>query len=293
MTKSSKIIFFGSGPVATATLVGLLPYFDIEAIITKPKPENHRGSVPVLEFAQTHEIPFYTPRTKDELTELFGKTHFTSQAGLVVDYGIIISSIVIQSFAKGIVNSHFSLLPEWRGADPITFSILGGRPETVGVSLMLINDKLDEGQLLAQKPFALSATITTPELTDKLVQLSNTMLTEILPKYLKGQISPYDQPAATPTYSRKLTKQDSLLDTTKPAYLLEREIRAFAGWPKSHVTLFGNDVVVKKARIAHSLTDGDLVVACGNNTFLEILQLTGPSGRTMSGADYMRGYQKP
>jgi len=292
MSSLPKIVFFGSGPVASATLTGLLPHFAVEAIITKPRPEGHRGSVPVLELAEAKKIPVFTPRNKAELTELFAGTTFTAPVGLVVDYGIIISRSVIDSFMLGIVNSHFSLLPEWRGADPITFSILSGRPQTAGVSLMLINEKLDEGELLAQQPFVLPASITTPELTDELVELSNDMLIETLPKYISGDVTPHPQPAGAPTYSRKLTKEDGIFDITKPADQLEREVRAFAGWPKSKMHLFGHQIVIKKASVATSKHDGDLVVVCGNNTFLEILELTAPSGRTMSGADFLRGYKK-
>lgn len=292
MNVSPKIVFFGSGPVASATLEGLLPHFTVEAIITKPRAQGYRGSVPVLELAEARNIPVFTPKNKAELSDLFASATFTAPVGVVVDYGIIISRSVIDYFKMGIVNSHFSLLPEWRGADPITFSILGGRPETAGVSLMLINEKLDEGELLAQKPFAMPATITTPELTDELVALSNAMLIEYLPAYTAGELQPYPQPSTPPTYSRKLTKEDSFLDTAKPAAQLEREIRAFAGWPKSKITLFGHQVVVKKARVAAHQTDGALVIACGDGTFLEILELTAPSGRTMQGADFLRGYKK-
>lgn len=292
MTPSPKIVFFGSGPVASATLEGILPYFEVEAIITKPRAEGHRGSVPVLELAEARQIPVFTPRNKSELSEVFARTSFSAETGLVVDYGVIINRDVIDAFKNGIVNSHFSLLPDWRGADPITFSILAGRPETAGVSLMVINEKLDEGELIAQEPYELPSTITTPQLTDELVALSNRMLIEKLPHYIAGEIQTYPQPDHTPTYSRKLTKEDSVVDTTKAADVLEREIRAFAGWPKSKLDLFGHNVVIKKARIAADETDGSLIVNCGNHTFLEILELTAPSGRTMSGADFIRGYKK-
>jgi|SRR6185503_12027350 len=292
MTQLPKIVFFGSGPVASATLQGILPHFDVEAIITKPRAEGHRGSVPVLELAESKNIPYFTPRTKKELTELFADATFTASTGLVVDYGIIISRSVIDYFKKGIVNSHFSLLPEWRGADPITFSILGGRPETAGVSLMTIDEKLDEGDLIIQKPFILTPTMTTPELTEALVSLSNKLLIDYLPKYIAGDIQPYPQPKTAPTFSRKLTKEDGILDTTKPAQQLALEVRAFAGWPKSKIKLFGHQVVVKKARVARDQEDGALVIPCGDASFLEIIELTAPSGRSMSGADFLRGYKK-
>jgi methionyl-tRNA formyltransferase len=88
------------------------------------------------------------------------------------------------------------------------------------------------------------------------------------------------------------TKQDSLLDFTKPSIQLEREVRALAGWPKSRATIFGHDVVVLAARVAHNQTDGALVITCANDTYLEITTLTAPSGRAMSGADFVRGYKK-
>lgn len=292
MKKSSKIVFFGSGPVASATLEVLWPHFTFEAIITKPRADGHRGAVPVLEFAEAHQAKVYTPRTKNELTELIASTQFSSELGLVVDYGIIISKSVIDSFPLGIINSHFSLLPEWRGADPITFSVLSGQKQT-GVSLMLINERLDEGQLIAQEPFALPDDITTPQLTDELVKLSNKMLIATIPKYLSGDIKPFNQPSRlSVSHSRKLEKSDAIIDTNKTSVQIEREIRAYSGWPKSTMTLFGHHVIIKKARVAQSKDDGALVIACANNTYLEILQLTAPSGRTVSGADFLRGYKK-
>lgn len=293
MTKSPTIVFFGSGPVAAATLEGLSNSgFNFEAIVTKPRAEGHRGDVPVLEFAQKHNLPVFTPRKKDELTKLFKKRSFKSRAGLVVDYGIIIAKEVIDSFPLGIVNSHFSLLPEWRGADPITFSVLSGQRVT-GVSLMLINEKLDEGKLLSQQKLNLDLDVTTPDLTQKLITTSNSMIVRDLPKYLAGDIKPYDQPEEPISYSRKLTKEDGVLDLSKPATVLEREVRAFRGWPKSRITLWGKyPIIVTKTRVASSEQDGALVLDCGANTYLEILELTAPSGKHMTGEAFLRGYKK-
>jgi len=292
--QSSKTVFFGSGPVAAATLAGLLDAgLNFEAVITKPRAEGHRGSVPVLELAAMRNLQTFTPRTKRELSELFAAHTFTSPVGLVVDYGIIIAKDVIGAFPKGIVNSHFSLLPEWRGADPITFAVLSGQKQT-GVSLMVINEQLDEGKLLIQQTLSLKPDITTPELTQQLITISNSLIVSTLPEYLAGDIKPYNQSVEKPaTYSRKLTKDDGILDTAKPATQLEREIRAYLGWPKSRLTLFGKyDVIVTKARIANNPTDGQLIISCGDNTYLEILTLTAPSGKSMSGEAFLRGYKK-
>ena len=285
------LVFFGSGPVATKTLQGLTKTgFKLEAVITKPKPAHHRGEFPVLRFCAQHKIASLTPQNKQELSELFSQKRFKSPLGLVVDYGLIIPADVIEGFEKGIVNSHFSLLPQLRGADPITFAILSGQTET-GVSLMLIDEKLDEGPLLVQKNLKIALEETAPSLTVKLIALSNQMLAENLPRYLAGELLPYPQPKDPPTYSRKLTKEDGVMDWSKPTQVLEREVRAYAGWPKSTTKIFGQKIIVTSARLAEGEKDGALVMKASPG-YLEILQLIAPSGRTMSGADFIRGYGK-
>lgn len=292
MKQSKSLVFFGSGPVGTATLAGLIGSgFDIEAIITKPKPVHHRGVFPVLELAKKKRIAVYTPQSRQELAGLFQKERFNSRLGLVVDYGLIIPGGVIDSFPLGIVNSHFSLLPQWRGADPISFAILSGQEKT-GVSLMLIDESLDTGPLLAQADYHLESDENIISLTRLLVELSNKMIAEVLPAYLSGEVVPVAQDKEQkPTYSRKLTKADGIMDWDKPAAALEREVRAFLGWPKSRTRLFDHDVIITKARLAKDKNDGSLVVKCSPG-WLEIQELTAPSGRTVSGADFLRGYKK-
>jgi methionyl-tRNA formyltransferase len=248
MTETSKtVVFFGSGPVAAKSLDLLVQDFVIEAVITKPRPAHHRGEYPVLDIADKHNLPLLTVSGKNELSDLFIKKSFASPLGVVIDFGIIMDHDVIERFPFGIVNSHFSLLPRWRGADPISFAILSGDKQT-GVSLMLINDKLDEGQILAQAKFDLSDKITTPELTDNLIELSHQTLIKTLSAYLSGEI-PLIPQTGTPTYSRKLTKQDGILDFNKSAQMLAREVRAFMNWPRSRTNINGVDIIVTSAHV--------------------------------------------
>ena len=300
--KTPSLVFFGSGPLALKSLRYLRDHFAIEAVITKPQPEHHHGEVPVLDYCITEKLTYYTPARKTELSELFATTRFNSPLGIVIDYGIIIARDVIDSFPLGIVNSHFSLLPEWRGADPITFAILSGQRRT-GVSLMLINDKMDEGPLLAQAELPLSPTITTPELTDALLELSDAMLTEIIPGYAAGAITPVPQSATIadspePSYSRKLTKADSTLDWQKPAGQLEREIRAFQEWPKSKAMLAGKELVITRAHVVDRKgspgtliveAKKSLIVCCGQNALA--LDYVKPAGKSeMPIAAFLAGY---
>ncbi|MEO6513288.1 MAG: hypothetical protein ABIR37_01240, partial [Candidatus Saccharimonadales bacterium] len=97
MKKTSKtIIFFGSGPVAAESLALLHESFDIEAVVTKPRPEYHKGAVPVLELADKLGIHIHTPANKSELSALFADQSFSSELGVVIDYGIIINKDVIE-----------------------------------------------------------------------------------------------------------------------------------------------------------------------------------------------------
>lgn len=301
----NTIVFFGSGPVAAKALWLLNQDFEIEAVITKPQPEHHKDAFPVLDVIKDLGLQSFTPSNKSELSHLFTTKPVTSRLSIVIDYGIIIPQDVIDYFPLGIVNSHFSLLPQWRGADPISFAILNGDKET-GVSLMLITAGLDEGPLLAQTPFAIPTNMTTPELTEVLIDISHQALKTIIPSYLAGEIYPAPQEKAsiattkTPSYSRKLTKEDGIIDWHKPAEQIEREIRAFIEWPKSRTTIAGKDVIITKAHtvpVNHDdLKPGEvetaggitLMVECGTGT-LCIDRLKPAGKREMSAREFLAG----
>ena len=136
-----------------------------------------------------------------------------------------------------------------RGQTPITFAILSGQPVT-GVSLMLIVEAMDEGPIIAQEPYKLKPGTTTPQLTEELIKLSNSMLASSLPAYMSGEVPPIEQNRNIPaTYSRKLNKEDGRVDWYKDAEQLEREIRAFTGWPRSYAYINNISVTIKRAHI--------------------------------------------
>lgn len=237
-----SIVFFGSGPVAAESLRLLEKHFEVEAIITKP------ATIHTMNVIVSHP-PIFSVNSKSELDELITNKNFKSQVAILIDFGIIVSKKVILKFKFGIVNSHFSLLPEWRGADPITFSILSGQEKT-GISLMLIDEGMDTGKLIAQQSMKPGLKINNPELTKQLINLSAEMLSVHLPNYLNGVVKPRNQPHPDrATYSRKLTKNDGLLDFNKPAEQLEREIRAYFEWPKSRTEIACKDVVILEASV--------------------------------------------
>ena len=300
MKKTSKpIVFFGSGPVAAESLRLLAEDFTIEAVVTKPRPEHHKGDVPVIRVAEELGLHVHTVRNKRTLDELIDTKPFKSSVAILIDFGIIVSQKAIDYFPRGIINSHFSLLPEWRGADPITFAILSGQKIT-GVSLMMLVEAMDEGPLLGYGVYDIAPETTTPILTENLIQLSHALLSTIVPEYLRGTITP--QPQTTeiePTYSRKITKEDGQINWKKTADVLEREIRAFIEWPKSHTVIASKEVVITKARVADfpgppgtfDIINKNLVGYCGEKSL--IIETLKPAGKKeMTGQAFLAGYKQ-
>lgn len=297
---SETITFFGSGPVAAESLRLLAENFTIEAVITKPRAAHHHGDVPVLTLAEKLGLTVYTAENKKQLDKLFETITLKSRLGVLIDFGIIVSQQTINYFPLGIINSHFSLLPEWRGADPITFAILSGQAET-GVSLMLLVVAMDEGPLLSYGECELPKDITTPELTEDLIKLSYAQLDSVIPAYCQGSLksTPQSITGREVSYSRKLTKDDGIIDWAKPAAQIEREIRAFIEWPKSRTQLGTTEVIITKAHaIAGSGEAGKLavidktpVVYCGEQALA--LDRLKPAGKQeMTGQAFLAGYGK-
>lgn len=301
MTKKSEtVIFFGSGPVAAESLKLLMQHCPVEAVITKPRAPHHRGPVPVLDLAEELKLTVYTVENRKQLDELFENANFESRIGVLIDFGIIISQSAINYFPLGIINSHFSVLPEWRGADPITFAVLSGQKQT-GVSIMLLTAGMDEGPLLGFGEYDMPDDITTPQLTEDLISLSDALLQHELPRYLSGETHGVSQEITgrEVSYSRKLTKEDGDLDWNKPAEQLEREIRAFIEWPKSRGRLGKVEATITKGHAVDAkgepgktdIIDKTPVVYCGQKA-LAIDRLK-PSGKQeMTGQAFLAGYKQ-
>ena len=300
MTSSIKLVFFGTGHVSLDCLDGIGDVFTIEAIITKPDHVSPHGRITppaVKVWGEDHGVPVLQLANKAELAEFFADHQFASQLGLVVDYGLIIPQSVLDAFELGLVNSHFSLLPAWRGADPITAAVLAG-DEVTGVTIQRVVYALDEGPILAQESYKMPPNITTPALTEELTKISNRLLIRVLPEYVSGQIKPKAQdPDLVPSLSHKLTKADGEIDWTKSANQLEREIRAYSGWPGSYTKLADTDVTITTA---HVLTEpgkpgdvtisptGELTVHCGQDAL--IIDKLKPAGkREMTAKEFLAG----
>ena len=300
--KLPAIPFFGSGPVAAQALELLLDWQPISCVITKAAPPHHKDPAPVEQLATKHELQIYYANNRTELDAVIDSLDHPLSYGIVIDYGVIISDYAIKSFPSGIINSHFSLLPEWRGADPLTYTILSGQ-QTTAISLMLIDKGMDTGDILAQATYDIPNAYTTPQLTQDLIDLSDATLREIIPLWHQGQCIPIPQSniiassGRKPTYSAKISKQDGVIDTGKDVTELERQIRAYSGWPGSRILLKGtwltiisavvNDTTLTAGKLAWK--DKKLLLGCAKGS-LEITELKPQGKNKMSASAFVNGY---
>jgi methionyl-tRNA formyltransferase len=293
MTNISKtILFFGTEDFSLYSLRALVDAgFSVGAVITKPDTKRGRGhkvtQPAVKQFALEHNIPVWQP---NKLTDIIDNIkQFDSPAGVLVSYGKIIPSSILELFTPGIVNVHPSLLPRYRGPSPIE-SAIKNRDNKTGVTLMQLVKEMDAGPIYYQAPYALDQTETRPELYETLGILGANILAQTLPKIIDGSLTPEPQDEAQATYCALLRKDDSLinLSSTTPG-AAEAQIRAHLGFPKSRLTIGPYDVIVTKAH-AVMTKKTPLDILCQNGAYLAIDELIAPSGRTMSADEFLRGH---
>jgi len=298
-----SIVFFGTGSISRRSLEDVASNYDIEAVISvreKNTRPNRRKIATINDWATENKVRSIQVVNKKELIDIFTSKGFTSKIGIVVDFGIVIPQVIIDTFKHGIINSHFSLLPQWRGADPITFSLLSGQ-EITGVSIMQIDNGLDTGELLAVEKIKVTNNENQESLTNKLVKSSNNLISQVLLDIFNEDAALQPQ-IGIPTFSAKLTKSDGELDFNKPAQQLEREVRAYTEWPNSYTHIDNERVSVVKAKFMPHIkklkpgklmitSDKNLAIAC-NRSLLIIDQLK-PAGKgAMSSVAFLAGRQK-
>jgi methionyl-tRNA formyltransferase len=296
MSKLSKLVFFGNERLATglsgtscSTLTDLIENgYEIAAVVShytegrtrKPRP------LEIAEVAKAYNIPLLLPDNLNDIKEQLES--LGAEAAVLVAYGKIISKEIIDIFPRGIINLHPSLLPKYRGPTPLEQTILDGALQT-GVSIMQLTPEMDAGPVFAQEKINLAGTETKTELAEKLLELGSRIMLENLPGILDGSLTPKPQNDSEASYTQLLKKEDGVVDWNKPAELLEKEVRAFLRFPKSQARVLDKDIIITKSRVAKDKNDGDLIIQCKPG-WVEIQELIAPSGRTMSGAEFLRGY---
>jgi methionyl-tRNA formyltransferase len=299
----ARVLFLGSGTFAVAILDGLLRDPQVELIGVVSAPDRPAGrdaalrAVPVAAFARQHDLELLQParlRSADAIAEIAGRR---PDLGVLADYGQIVPAALLDMAPHGMLNLHPSLLPRHRGATPIPAAILAG-DERTGVSLFRMDAGLDSGPLLASEVLPLGGTETAPELEGRLAGLAAGLLARSLGPWLRGQLQARPQPAAGMTLSRPLRRVDGRLDPDRPAAELERQVRAYLGWPGSFLETSVGRLVIRRASLGPDVdappgtlvaSGAGLALATADGSLeLDEVQLAG--GRPMTGPELRRGH---
>ncbi|WP_041596114.1 methionyl-tRNA formyltransferase [Halothece sp. PCC 7418] len=228
-----KIVFFGTPEFAVPTLEALLqhPEVDVAAVVTQPDKPKGRGKKlipsPVKEVATRNDLPVLQPkRVKKDQEALQQLRDFNADAFIVTAYGQILSTEILEMPRLGCINVHGSILPQYRGAAPIQWSLYYGEAE-VGVTTMLMDAGMDTGAMLetATTPVALLDNAET--VGGRLAQIGGELLVQTLFRWEKGEIEATPQDDSLATYAPLIQKRDYVLDWSKSAIALHNQIRGF------------------------------------------------------------------
>jgi methionyl-tRNA formyltransferase len=233
-----KIVFMGSPEIAASILRALKSTFPVAGVVTQPDRPAGRGRIltppPVKILAEELGIPVIQP-IKLRLPEEFVKLEqWTPDLIIVAAYGQILRKQVLDLPKFGCINVHASYLPRWRGAAPIQAAILSGDAYS-GVSIMLMDEGIDTGPVLAQEKVLFDPDETSTSLSQKLSMRGGQLLLKTIPDYLAGKIFPAQQDESGATYAKMLTKEDGRIDLSDDVEIIERKVRAFSDWPGTFI----------------------------------------------------------
>lgn len=236
-----RIIFAGTPDFAARHLQALLDAgHQVVAVYSQPDRPAGRGqqlqASPVKQLALQHQLPVYQPKSLKKAKAQQELAALQADLMIVVAYGLILPTIVLNTPRLGCINVHGSLLPRWRGAAPIQRALWAGDSET-GVTIMQMDEGLDTGAMLSTASLPISASDTSATLYDKLAAIGPQALLAALQDLPALQAKAVAQSDAEANYAEKLSKEEAELNFHKPAAALEREIRAFNPWPVSYLSL--------------------------------------------------------
>lgn len=301
-----SIIFFGTSDFAVPSLKALYHNnYDIRLVVTQPDQAKGRGqklsSPPVKLLAEQLGLNFIQLEIiKDEKFYAYLKS-LSSDVIVVVAYGKILPQDILIIPPFKCINVHASLLPKYRGAAPIQWTIMGG-DEFAGVTIMFMNERMDEGDILFQEKIRLKGTETAPELSDTLSGIGADLLVKTLKGLEKNEIVPIAQDHSAATYAPKIKKEHGLIDWNKNALFISRMVRAFQPWPSAYTSYNNKLIKIWDAETCKDdsltymsvativkITKDFIVVQCGENSFLKINKLQIEGKNILSTKDFLSG----
>jgi methionyl-tRNA formyltransferase len=314
-----RIIYMGTPyfavPALKALIEGSAPGmmlpegYEIVTVITRPDKPAGRGREvalsPVKQTAQSYGIPIWQPGSFKKQENSQALAAYKADLYIVAAFGQILPQAVLDQPRYGTLNIHASLLPKYRGPDPIASAILQGDEET-GISIMLLDAGIDTGPVLTRQSIPIGNDEILGSLTITLAELGAQMLREALPLWIAGKIQPEPQDDTRATHTHMLQKEEGKINWEKPAAALARQVRAFMPWPGSYTFWRGKMLKIITAHpssveVDHSVPGTAIIreeasrqvlaVVTGSG-LLMIKQLQLEGKRTMNAEEFLRGYSQ-
>ena len=301
-----RIVFMGTPDFAAASLDALLKNgYNIAGVFTQPDKAKGRGMEisfsPVKELALENEIPVFQPAKMRDGAALSILQSLKPDLVVVVAYGRILPDDFLSVPPLGTINVHGSLLPRYRGAAPIQWSVLNGDEKT-GVTTMYLSSEMDAGDIIFSEETEIGEYETSGELYDRLKKLGAELLIKTVRAIEAGCAPRTPQDETQATYVSMLNKSLSPLDFTKPARAVVKWVCGLQPWPVASAELGGVVLKIYSARLTHRHTGavpGSIVstgkdgieIACGDGETVLLTEVQAPGKKRMSAEDYLRGHK--
>ncbi|WP_188205756.1 methionyl-tRNA formyltransferase [Alkalibacillus aidingensis] len=299
---SKRIIFMGTPDFSVPILEELInSTYDVVAVVTQPdRPKGRKRKLtpsPVKVCAQEHEIPVLQPeKIKHEYQDVLD---YNPDLIVTAAFGQILPKELLEVPPLGCINVHASLLPELRGGAPIHYAILEGKKKT-GVTIMYMVEALDAGDMIAKQSVEIEESDHVGTLHDKLSQVGATLLKEVLPKLIRGEIDAEPQNHHEATFAYNIKRDQERIDWTNSQEAIYNHIRGLHPWPVAFTTYNYQTIKVWWGEKLNQTTEEapgtiidiqeqGLVIATGDGKAILLTEIQ-PSGKNrMKTADFLRG----
>jgi len=297
-----RIVFAGTPAFAVHVLSRLLEArHEIALVVTQPDRPSGRGlkaqAGPVKELSLARGLEVFQPASLKDPEADSRLRGARAQVVVTAAYGLILPPSVLRLAPHGALNVHASLLPRWRGAAPIQRALLAGDHES-GATIIRMDEGLDTGAILAQRALVITADEDAGSLHDRLASVGGELLLQVLQDCAAGRAQAREQPSIGATYARKIDDAETVLEWSKPAQQLEREVRAFRPAPGAQAWLRGERCKIWRAAVLEGSAEPGQVVAAdrggirvgSGEGLLNIVELQRAGSRRLRVDEFLRGF---
>ena len=299
-----KIVFMGTPHLSIPVLERIVDDgHEILAVYTQPDRTSGRGRrkaiSPLKEYSVSKNYLVLQPENfRSNSSEINTLKKFDADIAVVAAYGILLPPEALSAFRHGCINLHPSLLPKYRGASPVSSTILAGDKYT-GVTIIQLDSGMDSGPILSQEKIKLRGDEFCDKLTMDLFMLGSKLVSKTISEFATGNIEIVQQDHDKATFTEKLSRNDGLIDWTKGFNRIWKEIRAYNPWPGSHTKFKGKNLKIIEAKISTenkspsgyvSIHRNEVYVGTGDGS-LNVKKLQVEGGKIVLASDFARGHK--